>query len=338
MIPENAFLQAVIADPDDDAPRLIYADWLDEQGQSERAEFIRVQCELVRLPVGSARRKELRTRACELLAQHGKAWVERLRGAATHCTLRRGFVERLTLPVRVLACEVEWLRRWAPIRRVLVTVTADVIDYIPEAVARENQLLPLACDGECLSVGMNDVSDLDLIQKLQFVVNRDITPIPMRPEDLREAINHHYRDAQWAEAVDPALAAFVDSDIEFELLRGSYLPSRSDGESAVNRLVDLILREAVVMGANTIRIDSHADSFNVLYCVAHGWVWRDSLPVLLLAPLVTRIMFLAGIDRVEMAVRQHGSIVRPIEGRWYRIVVDILPTARGAIVLMRIAP
>ena len=42
---EQAFLRAVIENPDDDAPRLIYADWLDEQGQSERAEFIRVQVE-----------------------------------------------------------------------------------------------------------------------------------------------------------------------------------------------------------------------------------------------------------------------------------------------------
>lgn len=43
---ERAFLDSIIAAPDDDAPRLIYADWLEERGDSERAEFIRVQCEL----------------------------------------------------------------------------------------------------------------------------------------------------------------------------------------------------------------------------------------------------------------------------------------------------
>jgi uncharacterized protein (TIGR02996 family) len=35
MTQEKAFLQAIIENPDDDAPRLIYADWLDENGQSE---------------------------------------------------------------------------------------------------------------------------------------------------------------------------------------------------------------------------------------------------------------------------------------------------------------
>lgn len=43
---EQAFLDAIIAAPDDDAPRLIMADWLDEQGQNERAEFVRIQIEL----------------------------------------------------------------------------------------------------------------------------------------------------------------------------------------------------------------------------------------------------------------------------------------------------
>ena len=42
----DAFLSAIIENSTDDAPRLIYADWLEEHGQSERAEFIRVQCAL----------------------------------------------------------------------------------------------------------------------------------------------------------------------------------------------------------------------------------------------------------------------------------------------------
>lgn len=46
MTPHDAFLADIIAHPGDDAPRLIYADWLEEHGQPERADFIRVQCEI----------------------------------------------------------------------------------------------------------------------------------------------------------------------------------------------------------------------------------------------------------------------------------------------------
>jgi uncharacterized protein (TIGR02996 family) len=42
----EAFLQDVIEHRDDDMPRLVCADWLEERGEGVRAEFIRVQCEL----------------------------------------------------------------------------------------------------------------------------------------------------------------------------------------------------------------------------------------------------------------------------------------------------
>src|SRR5262245_50020718 len=48
---EEALLQTIFDNPDDDAPRLIYADWLEERGDPvnvARAEFIRVQIELER--------------------------------------------------------------------------------------------------------------------------------------------------------------------------------------------------------------------------------------------------------------------------------------------------
>lgn len=48
----DAFIAAICAKPDDDLPRLIFADWLDDRGEHERAEFIRVQCELESLEAG----------------------------------------------------------------------------------------------------------------------------------------------------------------------------------------------------------------------------------------------------------------------------------------------
>jgi uncharacterized protein (TIGR02996 family) len=51
MTHDEAFLQAILDVPDDDSPRLVYADWLEEQGQMDKAEFIRVQCELPSLDV-----------------------------------------------------------------------------------------------------------------------------------------------------------------------------------------------------------------------------------------------------------------------------------------------
>jgi uncharacterized protein (TIGR02996 family) len=50
----DSFLTAILANPGDDTPRLVYADWLAENGQEEYGEFIRLQCVLARWGVASA--------------------------------------------------------------------------------------------------------------------------------------------------------------------------------------------------------------------------------------------------------------------------------------------
>jgi uncharacterized protein (TIGR02996 family) len=57
--PRQAFLEAICAAPDDDAPRLVYADWLEEHGDPERAEFIRAQIELAKPPARGSRTRQL---------------------------------------------------------------------------------------------------------------------------------------------------------------------------------------------------------------------------------------------------------------------------------------
>src|SRR4051812_17110474 len=71
----QALFEAIRESPDDDAPRLIYADWLDDQGESDRAEFVRVQCEQSRLDPGDERRLELAPRASRLLDANRDAWL-----------------------------------------------------------------------------------------------------------------------------------------------------------------------------------------------------------------------------------------------------------------------
>jgi uncharacterized protein (TIGR02996 family) len=90
---DEAFLRAIGAAPADDAPRLVYADWLEERGDAARAEFIRVQCELARPGGERGRRTELRLRERELLQTHGHAWASPFRPACDNWEFRRGFVE-----------------------------------------------------------------------------------------------------------------------------------------------------------------------------------------------------------------------------------------------------
>ncbi|MCU0704556.1 MAG: TIGR02996 domain-containing protein [Fimbriiglobus sp.] len=71
----DALLKSVLASPDDDLPRLVYADWLDEHGDPARAEFIRTQIELAKLPDHDPRYRALEDREHELLSEHEAGWL-----------------------------------------------------------------------------------------------------------------------------------------------------------------------------------------------------------------------------------------------------------------------
>jgi uncharacterized protein (TIGR02996 family) len=73
---DAAFVTAICAEPDDDTPRLAYADWLEERGDAgdlAQSEFIHVQIELAG-DVPAERRRVLRRRERELLAANEAAW------------------------------------------------------------------------------------------------------------------------------------------------------------------------------------------------------------------------------------------------------------------------
>jgi len=114
---EAAFVERVAADPEEDGPRLVFADWLDERGDP-RGEFIRVQVALARLPADDPRADALRDREAALLARYHAAWSEPLRGVAGWTEFRRGLVETVNVEARLFLRRSADLFRLAPVRHV----------------------------------------------------------------------------------------------------------------------------------------------------------------------------------------------------------------------------
>src|SRR4051812_2369116 len=76
---DEVFLRDILAAPEDDAPRLHYADWLKANGDPERAEYIRLDIRYVRHSGASAStRSRLWRRLRELWDTHRAAWLEPL--------------------------------------------------------------------------------------------------------------------------------------------------------------------------------------------------------------------------------------------------------------------
>jgi uncharacterized protein (TIGR02996 family) len=156
---DRIFLEAIRDDPEDDLHRLAWADWLDDHGQSTRADFIRAQVCLARLPEADPRRDALEDEADDLLAQHEPGWAE---GVAELGVLewqwRRGCIERVTVWADTLLTHGEELLNLAPVRSVrLLMETGDAVRLAG---------LPLLAHVEELDLG-RDSRDSALVSPLQ---------------------------------------------------------------------------------------------------------------------------------------------------------------------------
>lgn len=117
---EKAFRQAIIEEPDDDGIRLIYADWLEEQG-NPRGEFIRLQIELEHVESTDSRRAEYLDREQEMLQEHREEWEPtkpKKHGHQCH-HFKRGFVEPLR-PGWLSPEEIEEQWKWSPVRELML--------------------------------------------------------------------------------------------------------------------------------------------------------------------------------------------------------------------------
>jgi uncharacterized protein (TIGR02996 family) len=118
----EALLRAVCQHPDDNTPRFVFADWLDEHDEPERAEFIRVQIELSSHPE-SDKRHLLQAREAELLSDHSEEWVQPLveywlDWSDKPYAFCRGFVEELELEAATFIDRGEELFAMTPLRGV----------------------------------------------------------------------------------------------------------------------------------------------------------------------------------------------------------------------------
>ncbi len=239
-MPSLAGLLARVLDrPDDDGPRLVYADWLDDLGDHPRADFVRVQLALAKLPAGDRRRTALADRETRLVAAHAADWVAPLAGIATAPVFRRGFVHAVNLAARQFLARGDDLFAHAPVRDLhlldvgghhdAVFASPHLSRLVGLTVFAQHQGEPLAAAvAECahlttlrrLNLGRNEIG-CDGLQRLAD------SPHLGTLEDLDLAVNH----------IDGVGVGYAAERATWPELRRLELADNMLGASAVERLV-----------------------------------------------------------------------------------------------------
>ena len=217
-----------------------------------------------------------------------------------------------------------------------ITIPPSVIELVPESVARENFVIPLSQENGALKITISDPGDFDTLTKLQFILNKDITPVLAVREQIVEAINRHYGQSE-TESVDSMLQEFTDTQIDFTETEQSANAAASDESDApVVKLCNLIIQEAVSLRASDIHIEPFADRVRVRYRIDGVLVERDSPPKRLQAPMMSRLKIMGNIDISEKRRPQDGRIKMSVGGKHFDLRVSMLPTNHGQSAVMRI--
>jgi uncharacterized protein (TIGR02996 family) len=121
---EEALLAAIGDNPEDDAPRLIYADWLDEHGEAERAELIRAQVALGSMAPDGPARGRLEERARTLLEGKAEAWAAALKPLVLGYHYARGLIDAVEVDAARFPESADEVLRLAPSAALRVPVNS----------------------------------------------------------------------------------------------------------------------------------------------------------------------------------------------------------------------
>lgn len=217
-------------------------------------------------------------------------------------------------------------------------IPEQVIELVPESVARENTVLPIEIDENTLKIAISDPFDLETIEKLRFILNRRIDTALAPKQLIVEAINQYYGQVE-GESADSMLQEFTDTAIDFtETEEESSGGGETMDESSppVVRLVNLMIGEAVQLRASDIHVEPFEDRVRIRYRIDGVLVERDSPPRRMLSAIISRIKILSKIDISERRRPTDGRIKITVGDKALDLRVSIIPTNHGQSAVMRL--
>jgi type IV pilus assembly protein PilB len=222
-----------------------------------------------------------------------------------------------------------------------IDIPDNVIELMPESVARENLVLPLAEADSRLKVAISNPSDVDTLEKLRFILNRDVRPALATRSSILESINRMYGQIE-GESADSILQEFTDTAIDFTETESDAGPGGSGDEmvdetsAPIVRLVQLMITEAVQLRASDIHVEPFEDRVRIRYRIDGVLHERDTLPKRQQGAVISRIKILSKIDIAERRRPQDGRIKITVGEKELDLRVSIIPTNHGQSGVLRL--
>ncbi len=253
--------------------------------------------------------------------------------------LEKFLIERkMAPPVDIQRAIAEYLGM-KPITLAHFIPNAQLVEAIPKELLLKHQIVPLAKTGKTMTVALGDPFNIMAVDELHMVTGLDITPLVSTEEEVKAVLSRALAAEAGALNMEEIMkdgegelemAGKEEADVQsLEDMR----ESAEDGP--VIRMVNVILVEAVKIGANDIHIEPQEDCVRLRYRLDGVLIERPSLPKSLQSAIVSRVKILADLDIGENRIPQDGRFRIMTMGKAIDVRVNILPTIFGGKVVMR---
>ena len=205
----------------------------------------------------------------------------------------------------------------------------EVLQMIPEAMARRFNAVPMAIIDNALQVAMANPADIFALEALALQSRMRIEPIAVTEKEVQEAIDFNYRGfGEIAEQVSRISTGAEEGD------KTNLIEATAD--APVASALRLIIEEASKVRASDIHIEPEEDRLRIRYRIDGALQDVMSLPPKIHLPLTSRIKIMADMNIADHLRPQDGQFSTESAGRPIDIRVATSPTVRGETTVLRL--
>ena len=211
-----------------------------------------------------------------------------------------------------------------------------IIKQIRAEDARRFKVIPVAFGETGLVVAVSDPLDIDTIDSLSFLLQRELELVCTSPEKIREGLIKYYGTAD--EAAD-ALKEKIGEDIDLglELGDGAAITEVDEADAPIIRMVSMLIIEAHRAGASDIHLEPLDKKFRVRFRIDGVLQEMQAPPKRLQSAIVSRLKIMTGsMSIAEKRLPQDGRIQVKIKKKPIDLRVSTIPTNHGESVVLRI--
>ena len=216
-----------------------------------------------------------------------------------------------------------------------VVIPPEVIAQIRGADARRFKVIPIAFGETGLVVAVSDPLDIDTIDSLSFLLQRELELVCSSPEKIREALLKYYGTAD--EAAD-ILQKKIGEDVDLGIEIGEdATPETDEADAPIIRMVSMLLIEAHRSGASDIHLEPLDKKFRVRFRIDGVLQEMQAPPKRLQSAIISRRKIMTGsMSIAEKRLPQDGRIQIKIKRKPIDLRVSTIPTNHGESVVMRV--